>query len=113
MARLRGLEGDYAGALKLASKAAEIAQSLVANGEQAAYLRFRIDHARTKCLAGDLDSVENAWREILSEQNEWTLASLMSNWLPCKRLMLATENYRRLQDEFGHLSNGVSVLREQ
>jgi hypothetical protein len=111
LARLRVLDGNNATALELARESAQAAHSFGTDRDQYAYLRFRIDYARTLCLAGDLDSVENEWREILSEQNEYTLASLASMWLPCKKLISNTEHYRRLEKEFGHLSEGVSVTQ--
>ena len=111
LARLRALNGDNPAALELARESAQVAHSIVSNRDQYAYLRFRIDYARTLCVAGDLSAVENEWREILSEQNEYTLASLASMWLPCKKLIFDTEHYRRLEEEFGHLSEGTSVTR--
>lgn len=111
LARLRALDGDKAAALELARESDQVAHSIVTNRDQYAYLPFSIDYARTLCLAGDLDSVENEWREILSEENEYTLASLTSMWLPCKKLIFDTEHYRRLKEEFGHLSEGGPVTQ--
>jgi len=51
------------------------------------------------------------WREILSEENESTLASLVQWWPPCKKLIFDTEHYRRLEEEFGHLSEGGPITQ--
>lgn len=111
LARLRALDGDNASALELARESAQVAQSNMTNRDQYNYQRFRIDYAETLCVAGELDSVENMWREFLSEENEYTLASLLQQLLPCKRQIIDTEHYRRLEEEFGHLSEGVSVTQ--
>jgi len=111
LARLRALDGDNAAALELASESAQVAPSNVANRDQNSYLEFKIAYARTLCVANELDSVENVWREILSEENEYTLASLLQLWPPCKKLVFDTAHYRRLEEEFGHLSEGVSVTQ--
>jgi len=110
LARLRALDGDNAAALELAEESAKVAQPNVADRVQ--YLRFKVAYSQTLCMAGELDSVENEWREILSEENEWTLTSLASQWPPCKKLVDETEHYRRLEAEFGHLSEGGSVTQQ-
>ena len=102
LARLRALDGDNAAALGLVKESAKVAQSIIAHRDQ-----YKFEYAQALCLAGDLDSVENVWREILGEKNEWTLASLVNTWPPCKKSIFDTEHYRRLEQEFGHLSKGV------
>jgi TolB-like protein/Tfp pilus assembly protein PilF len=111
LARLRALDGDNAAARGLARESATVAQSNFTDRDQHKYLEFNDDYAQTLCVTGELDSVENLWREILSEENESTLASLLQWWPPCKKLIFDTEHYRRLEAEFGHLSEGVSVTQ--
>lgn len=111
LARLQALGGNNAAALELAKESAQVAQSNLAKRNQPGLLGFRMDYAEALCVAGDLESVENVWREILSEENEYTLASLVHWWPPCKKLILDTEHYQRLEEEFGHLSKGVSVTQ--
>ena len=111
LARLRALDGDNAAAVELAWESAQVAQSNLAHRRPDDYLGFKIDYSHTLCMAGELDSVENMWRETLSEENAYTLASLVSQWPPCKKLIAETEQFRRLDAEFGHLSEGVSVTQ--
>ena len=108
LARLRALDGDNAAALELARESAQVAQSNLAHQRPDDYLGFKSDYSHTLCTVGELDSVENIWREILSKENAYTLASLASQWPPCKKLIDETEHYRRLEAEFGHLSESVS-----
>jgi len=109
LARLRAFAGDNGAAGELARESTQAAQSVAADQNQ--YARYRLMYSHTLCVAGELDSVENLWREILDEDSGWTLASLVSRWPPCKKLITDTEHYRRLEAEFGHLSEGVSVTQ--
>jgi len=111
LARLQALGGNNAAAVEVARESDKIAQSNLAKRNPTGLLGFRMDYAEALCVAGDLDSVETVWREILSEENAYTLASLVQWWPPCKTLILDTEHYRRLEEEFGHLSEGVSVTQ--
>ena len=111
LARLRALDGDNAAALELAKEGDQVAHSNVADLNHYKYQEFKDDYAYTLCIAGELESVENLWREILSEENESTLASLLQWWPPCKKSIFDTEHYRRLEEEFGHLSEGVSATQ--
>ena len=68
----------------------------------------RSTHAEILCQAGAFDAAEEQFRQTLSSANEWTLASLLANWPPCKAVFEQTGNNRRLERDFGHLSDGLT-----
>ncbi len=45
---------------------------------------------------------------MLSRLNQHTLAFIMSEPLACRNKFEGTDNYKRLEEEFAHLSEGVS-----
>jgi TolB-like protein/Tfp pilus assembly protein PilF len=65
--------------------------------------------ALTMCMLGEFAEVEADMRWLLSHPTSYTLASLLNDWPPCRDRFRGTENYQRLHDEFGHLSNGNAL----
>ncbi len=68
---------------------------------------FRVGHGQILCQVGAFQPAEDEFRWLLSRVNRLTLAYLVKGWPPCKAIFVDTENYRRLEQEFGHLSEGV------
>lgn len=109
LARMSAFLGDYQKALELAQEGLRIAELNPAFRDKINEGLFRVAYAETLCAAHELSAVEDEWRGILSEENWFTLASLME-WAPyCAEVMHDTAHYRRLKEEFGHLSEGVTA----
>jgi len=109
LARLAAMSGDNESALGFAADSARRAELTLADRDQFDYLWFRAQHGSALCLADAYPAAEKVWRQILSEENSFTLLSLVAQWPACKRTVVDTDVYRRLEAEFGHLSEGVPV----
>jgi TolB-like protein/Tfp pilus assembly protein PilF len=72
-------------------------------------LALHLANAGIMCEVGDLAATEDEMRWILSRENEETLASLVNKWPPCREKFEGTGHYQRLQEEFGHLSQGKTL----
>ncbi len=107
LARLAAMSGDDDTALRLADDGARLAELTLADGDQFDYLWFRVEYGSALCLADGFSAAERVWRQILSEENGLTLLSLVAEWPQCNRSVVDTEVYRRLEAEFGHLSQGI------
>ncbi|MCJ7555395.1 MAG: hypothetical protein MUP90_00575 [Gammaproteobacteria bacterium] len=106
MARLSVLSGDNPQAILLANKGYAIAQTPEGRRRINFYNGYRYGYAGLLCGANDLANAEIEFRRILSEQNGTTLAFLVNGWPPCAEKMAGTDNYMRLDKEFGHLAQG-------
>ena len=107
LARLAAMSGDKETALEIAADSAGLAKKTVAGRDQFDYLHFRVEYGAALCIAGAFTAAEKVWREILSEENAYTLMFLIGQWPACKKAVVDTEVYRRLEAEFGHLSQGI------
>ena len=101
------MSGDKETALEIAADSAGLAKKTVAGRDQFDYLHFRVEYGAALCIAGAFTAAEKVWREILSEENAYTLMFLIGQWPACKKAVVDTEVYRRLEAEFGHLSQGI------
>jgi TolB-like protein len=111
LARLAAMSGDNETALRLADDSARLAELTLADHDQFDYLWFRVEYGAALCLANGFSAAEGVWRHILSEENGLTLLSLVAEWPQCKRSVVETDVYRRLEAEFGHLSQGIPAPR--
>jgi len=107
LARLAALSGDNTAALELAEESVKVAEANSDHRDQYNYENYRVAYGLTLCLANELSAAEQVFRDILGKDAGYTLSFLVEEWPPCKRLFLGTDNYRRLDEEFGHLSHGV------
>jgi hypothetical protein len=105
------MSGDNETALRLADDSDRLAELTLADHDQFDYLWFRVEYGAALCLANGFSAAEGVWRHILSEENGLTLLSLVAEWPQCKRSVVETDVYRRLEAEFGHLSQGIPAPR--
>ena len=47
-----------------------------------------------------------AFRQILTESNAYTVASVVGEWPPCRDQFIDTAWYEELKKEFSHLAEG-------
>ena len=73
------------------------------------YQEFLVGYGQTLCLANNFAGAEQAFRDVLSATNQHTLLFIMNGSATiCKEKFEASEEYARLEKDFGHLSRGVS-----
>lgn len=70
---------------------------------------MRAYHGMLMCHIGDLSATEEDYRWVLTRENGFTLSSLVNGWPPCRDKFKGTEHHRRLEEEFGHLSQGKTL----
>lgn len=70
---------------------------------------MRASHGMLMCQLDDLSGAEEDFRWILSQDNPFTLASLVNGWPPCREKFEGTEHYLRLERDFGYLSQGRAL----
>lgn len=61
-------------------------------------------YGATLCHIGEFDAATAAFRQILTDSNEYTVDSVIGEWPPCRDQFVDTAYYEELKREFSHLA---------
>ena len=107
LARIHLLLGNIDDAVAVANEARAIIEDGPGKKDSLLYGSFRSSYGQTMCMAGHFEAAAQEFEWRLSNENSTTLIYLVNYWPPCARTFIGTDHYRRLDQEFGHLSDGV------